>query len=118
LDNEKKQMYTGGGAGLEQEGLHNSLDIHLFEISVGLARSNKEDGLAGDVGHGKGSANLVVNRVKLGQDNAVDLSRICEIRKVLEGSIEFNQLVNAVVAYEGLANKHDLVGVIDFHELG
>lgn len=45
-------------------------------MRVLLPRPHEEDGLPRLVGHGEGRAHLLVHRVELGQDDAVDLVRL------------------------------------------
>lgn len=64
--------------------------------------------------------------VKLGQNHTIDTSRFTlragtssgsRGRKVTKRPVEFGQLVDRFVAYEGFTNKDDLVRSIDSDEL-
>lgn len=75
-----------------------------------LTNSNKHDWLASRVDHIKCSPHLLVNSIKLGQDDAINCSRVlnayCEVNQTL---VELSQLVNSVVSYESFAHKqHDI----------
>ena len=62
------------------------------------------------------------NRVKFRQDDPVDTSLpLCpsdtRARKVLECPVEFGQLVNSLIADQGLADENDLIGIVYIDEL-
>ena len=56
-------------------------------MRVLLPRADKHDGLPRLVAHGEGGPDLLVHRVELGQDDAVDLVRLacCVVRGVRLG---------------------------------
>lgn len=46
-----------------EKSLDNVVDAQVAEVGVGLSTADKENGLAGNIGHGERSADLVVLRV-------------------------------------------------------
>lgn len=48
---------------------------------------------------------LVVNGVKLGQNNAIDNVRILVRRIIGQSLVEFNQLIYGFISYEGFSNE-------------
>mmetsp|Transcript_1370 Transcript_1370/g.5890 ORF Transcript_1370/g.5890 Transcript_1370/m.5890 type:complete len:412 (-) Transcript_1370:313-1548(-) len=74
-------------------------------MGVLLTRAHEEDRLAGLVAHRQGRSHLVVDGVKLGQNDAVDLlerARRCVVRKRL---VEHHQLVDAIVADQSFSHE-------------
>lgn len=76
----------------------------------------------------KGEAHLVVDRVKLGQDHPVNTPPFSRrrtratpdargAREVPQGAVELGELVDGFVSDESLADKDDLVGLVDGDEL-
>lgn len=64
---------------------------------------------------------ITYNRVKLGKDDTVDTTlprRAAQGRKVLQRAIKLGELVDGLVTDKSLADKDNLVGVVDRHELG
>mmetsp|Transcript_25438 Transcript_25438/g.55231 ORF Transcript_25438/g.55231 Transcript_25438/m.55231 type:complete len:328 (+) Transcript_25438:710-1693(+) len=104
---------------LLEERVDDALDVELLEIHVGLAAAHKHDGRTAAVHHGHCCANLVVNRVKLGQHDAVDdvLGGGGRGGQVIEGSVELDQLIHCVIADQRLANKEHEVGLVDVDEV-
>ena len=92
------------------------LGIQAFQICVGLSRPHEHDWLTADVGHGYGRPDLVIDRVKLGQDDPVDGVGIVTGGVVRESSIELDELINGFVTNESLANKENKVGSVDWNE--
>ena len=90
---------------LFHQGLDDGLGIQSLQIRVGLPRTDKHNGLAGNICHRYGGSNLVINRIKFGEDYAIDQMRVLLLRVISEGRIEFHQLVNGFVAHQGLAHK-------------
>ena len=103
---------------LLQERLHDSLDIQRPQIRVLLPHTDKHNRLPRNVRHRQRGAHLVVNRVKLCQHDPVHLPRHGKIRRVLfQRVIKLYELVDAVIPDERLADKKDLVGLVDAHDL-
>lgn len=127
---------------IAQQSLYNMIHPQMSQIGVGLTTPDKQDRLARHVGHGQRRADLVVlrsegthsampvkrprreathNRVKLGQDDTVDAPlavRSAGAGKVLERPVELGQLVDSLVADQGLPDEDDLVRIVDRYKLG
>lgn len=116
-------------------------NFHSAQVGIRLAGSNKDNGLACNIGHAQRCANLqnacvsengqntavsvsakaylVVNDIHLCQDHAVDTSclGVTDAREVLQRSIELGKLVNSFIARDRLANEKDLVWLVDRDKL-
>lgn len=57
---------------------------------------------------------LVINGVKLGEDDAINKVRIVSRWVVSKGLVELDQLVDSFVAHKGFANKEHHVWVVHF----
>lgn len=90
---------------LFHQSLDDGLRIEGFQIRVGLPCPDKHDGLAGNICHRYGGSNLVINRIKLGENYPVDQMRILLLRVISKGCIELHQLVNGFVADQGFAHE-------------
>jgi hypothetical protein len=82
-----------------------------------LSCADEQDWLSGDIGHRDGGADLVVDGVKLAEDNTIDPSRVGDSGKVLQRAVEFDELIYSFVADEGFADKDDLIRIVDRDEL-
>ena len=102
---------------LLQQNVDNLLNVHSLQISIRLARSNKQDGLPCRIRHGQGSANFVIDSVEFGQNHAVNLPWFMHTRKVLESSIEFSQLIHGFIANKSFSHKDDFVWIIHGYQL-
>ena len=78
-----------------------------------MSRAHEHDRLTADISHGYGGPNFIIDRVKLGQDDAVDGMGIVAGGMVRESSIELNKLINSFVTNKGLADKEDQVRSVD-----
>ena len=111
-----------------------SLGVETLEVWVGLSSADKHDGLATDVGHGNCRADLerkgkrtlnsvylfeaiapylVIDGVKLSEDDSINSVRILIGRVICKRCIELNELVNGLIADKSLANKQHQVRRID-----
>jgi hypothetical protein len=97
-------------------------DIQRSNVSVGLSNAHKNNGLASSMHHSHGSPHFVVYGVKLGQNNAVNLSRSLLVNimgSVFDESlIETSELVHAVIPNEGFPDKQNLIGANCVDKLG
>ena len=97
------------------------MSVETLEVRIGLTSSHKHDGLTSSVGHGDGGADLIVDRVELGQHDAVNGSRLLasafEWTVVDQGLIELSHLIHGFVADQGFANEQHQVRIIDVDEL-
>eukprot|EP00307_Rebecca_sp_RCC1486_P014817 CAMPEP_0119419854 /NCGR_PEP_ID=MMETSP1335-20130426/21940_1 /TAXON_ID=259385 /ORGANISM="Chrysoculter rhomboideus, Strain RCC1486" /LENGTH=128 /DNA_ID=CAMNT_0007445181 /DNA_START=356 /DNA_END=738 /DNA_ORIENTATION=+ len=107
----------GGVRSLDQL-LHHHLHVEVADVSVRLSDADEDDGLARDVHHRDGGADLVVDRVKLGEHDAIDQPGVAHAREVLERLVELGHLVNRVVADQRLAHKEHEVRAVAVHQLG
>lgn len=62
-------------------------------------------------------ADLVINCVKLGEDDAVNEVGVCLLWVVSESLVEFYQLIDCLVADERFAHKQHQVGLVDLYQL-
>lgn len=60
---------------------------------------------------------LVINSVKLGQDDAVDEAGVCHVRVVSQGLVELGQLINSFVPNQGLPHKQNQVWLVYLYQL-
>ncbi|KRX72133.1 39S ribosomal protein L14, mitochondrial, partial [Trichinella sp. T6] len=92
--------------------------VELFQIFVRLTGADKKDRLTGDVSHGNGGADFVVDCVEFGEHNSVD-RRILLVDggAVDQSSAEFLQLVDRLVADQRLADEQHQVGLVDSDQL-
>ncbi|KRZ18489.1 hypothetical protein T11_645 [Trichinella zimbabwensis] len=92
--------------------------VELFQIFVRLTGADKKDRLSGDVSHGNGGANFVIDGVEFGEHNSVD-GRILLVdgRAVDQSSAELLQLVDRLVADQRLANEQHQVWLVDSDQL-
>lgn len=60
---------------------------------------------------------LVINRIKLGQDDAINQPRLRRLREVSQRLVKLHQLVHSLVADESLAHKQHQVRLVNFHKL-
>jgi hypothetical protein len=102
-----------------EEGPDDGGDVHPLDVAVLLSGAHEHDGLAGGVDHGDGGAHLVVDRVELGEDDAVDLPGLGHVRrnKVGQRQVEAAELVHRLVAHKGLPHEQDQVRVVGVHQL-
>ncbi|EPY20522.1 signal recognition particle receptor subunit alpha [Strigomonas culicis] len=102
---------------LHQRADHDVGFDHL-QVLVGLADAHKHDRLAQLVHHRQRRAHLVVDRVELGEDDAVHAAALRPDGRVVdEALVELAQLVDAVVADEGLADEEHEVGLVVVDQL-
>ena len=69
---------------LVEEKIHHILHIQPLQVGVFLTRSHKHNRFPSAVYHGERRANLVINRIKLGQDDAVHQSGLRQIREIVK----------------------------------
>jgi len=99
--------------------VHNSWDVELPDVGVLLADTDEHDWLACRVNHVDGSADLVIHRVELGQDDPINSSRVVLIDcKVDQRLVELRQLVNRVVSDQGFSDEQDHIWLVDVNKLG
>ena len=83
-----------------------------------LSNADEYNRFSSGVDHIKGSADLVVDSIKLSHDDSIDGSRIrVTDRKVNKGLIEFCELVDRVVPDESLPDEEHNIGCVDVDEL-
>lgn len=100
------------------EGADHSLNIELSQVRVLLADADEDDGLARGVHHVEGRANLLVDGVELGHDDAIDNSWILVLNgEVDKRLVELGQLVNRIIANQCLTDEQDRVRLVDVDEL-
>ena len=58
-------------------------------------------------------ANLVIDGIKLGEDDAINGVRVLVGGMISKSSVELHELVNSLVTNEGLPNKQNEVRSID-----
>lgn len=63
-------------------------------------------------------ADLVINSVKLGQDNAINQSWLGGVGVVSQGLVELGQLVHCFIAHQSLPNKKHTIRLVHFDQLG
>ena len=102
---------------LLHQGIHDGPGVQIFQIGVRLTGAHKDDGLAGDVGHGDGRADLVVDGVEFGEDDAVDDAGPVGVRVVGEGLVELHHLVHGLVTHQGLPDKQHHVRLVHCDKL-
>ncbi len=111
---------------LLEKRLNDRLCVEALQIRIGLARADEDDRLAGRVGHRDGGADLIVDRVELGEHNAVDgahmLGRVSHAdpasRAVVDQRlVELLDLVDGLVAYQRLADEQHQVRVVHVDQL-
>lgn len=101
------------------ESANDRLNVQLSQVRILLANTNENDGLASRVHHVERSSHLLVDRVELGHDDAIDDARVLILHcKVNQRLIEFGQLIDRVVADKGLSNEEDCVRLVDVDQLG
>lgn len=98
--------------------MHDSAHIQFLQIGVLLAHSHVQDGFGGGVDQREGSAHLVINGVKLRQQNGIDLwlEGLCGLLE--QGIVELGDLVHCIVAHQCLTNKYHQVGLVHLHQSG
>lgn len=64
------------------------------------------------------STDLVINSVELGEDDAINESRLGGVGVISQRLVELGQLVNCFIAHKSLTNKQDPVRLVDFDQLG
>ena len=63
------------------------------------------------------SPHFVIDSVKLSEDNAVDSPGVAFVNcEVNQGTVELSQLVDRVIACEGLTNEEHNVWLVDMHK--
>lgn len=66
------------------------------------------------------STNLIIHRIPLRDQHAIDPSSVARATgsggEVFQRTVEFRQLVNGFIAHKRLADKDDLVRVVDGDE--
>jgi len=63
----------------------------------------------------KGGTDLVINGIPFGDDHSIDatsLTHTPHARKVTQGTVEFGQLIDRLIADKGLADEEDSVRII------
>lgn len=109
----------GGESRSVHEEVDDGIDIEFLEVSVLLADTDKEDGDAGGVDHGEGGTDFLIDSVELGEHDSIDETRLLIDRSVLvEGGVEFGQLVYSIVSHEGLSHKEHQIRLVHVHQLG
>jgi len=91
--------------------MEDNLGIQLFQMIVLLAHPHEDNGGFGNIGHGNDGADLIANGIELGQNDAV-------YGCGAEGGLEHSELIDAVVADEGLAYEEYAVGLVLGDEFG
>lgn len=71
MESRQKRMISG-----LHQCTHHSPGVQAAQVTVRLPGAHKHDGLTCDVRHGDSSSHLVINSVKLGEDDAVNKSRL------------------------------------------
>ena len=111
--------------------MHDRLGVEVLQIRIGLSSADEHDGLTSCVGHRDGGADLVVDRVELGQDDAVygahvllatgtttsatnDAARRAMVDQRL---VELLHLVDGLVAHERLAHEQHQVRIVHIDQL-
>mmetsp|Transcript_25370 Transcript_25370/g.40063 ORF Transcript_25370/g.40063 Transcript_25370/m.40063 type:complete len:286 (-) Transcript_25370:61-918(-) len=102
-----------------KEGVHNGPRVEPAQVGVLLPRAHEDHRLARLVGHAQRRPDLCVDGVELGQDNPVHAARGAPWgRKRRQRLVKHAQLVDAVVAHEGLPHEEHAVGLRVAHQLG
>ena len=63
------------------------------------------------------STYLVINGIKLGQNNTINETGVILSRVISQGLVECFQLVNTIITYQCFSNKQYQIWIIDFDEL-
>lgn len=97
--------------------MNNGWNVELSNVRVLLTDTNKDDRFPSRVHHVDGSTNLVVNSVKLGQNDPINRPWVVFDSEVDQGLVELCQLVNGVVSDESFSNEEHHVWLVDVHKL-
>jgi len=103
-----------------QNSLYDVGHPQLSQIGIRLTAAHENNRLSCDVGHGKRSTDLVVDGVPLGNQHAVNATALARrgAREITQCTVEFGQLIDGFVTYQGFSDEEDLVWVVDGDELG
>lgn len=84
-----------------------------------LPSSQIHNGFISAINHTNTSTNLLINRIKLGQNHRINAPRLATPDGMLPHlGIELGELVNRIVANQRLPDEHELVRVVDVDQLG
>ena len=87
-------------------------------MGVLLTDTHEDDRFSCGVDHVEGGAHLLIDSVKFGKDNTVDCARVRVGDGIVnQGLIELCELINRIIANEGLSNEEDNIRVVNVHEL-
>jgi len=79
-----------------------------------LADANEHDWLASRVDHIERSPDLLVDSIKLGQDDTINCPWVLNTyREVNQTLVELDQLVNSIVTDESFTHKQHDIGLVD-----
>lgn len=60
---------------------------------------------------------LVINSVKLGENDSVDEARVCHVGVVGQGLVELGQLIHGLIPHQRLPHKQNQVRLVHFYQL-
>ena len=89
--------------------MDNGLSVQSLQIRIGLSRTDKDNGLTGNISHRYGRSNLVINSIKLGKNNSVDQVRILLLRVISKSSIKLNKLVNSFITDKRFSDEQNKI---------
>mmetsp|Transcript_2460 Transcript_2460/g.3991 ORF Transcript_2460/g.3991 Transcript_2460/m.3991 type:complete len:220 (-) Transcript_2460:340-999(-) len=87
--------------------------MQALQVVIILSSANKHDGFPRLVRHGNGSANFIIDGIKLGQNDAIDQVRISI---ELQRSIKLHQLIDSVISDQRFADKQGQIRLIALNE--
>ena len=103
---------------LFQKRLCDNVGVDRFQILIFLSGANENNGLVRGVGHGDGCADLVIDRVELGQYDSVDHAwAALKTRVIDQRLIEFRHLIDSFVSDQRLANEQHEIGIVHVNQL-
>ena len=60
---------------------------------------------------------LIIDGIKLGEDNAIDCVRVLLLRMIREGRVKLDQLINSFVTHQSLSDEEHKIRSVDGDEL-
>lgn len=60
---------------------------------------------------------LIIYGVKLGEDNAIDQSRVLHVRVICQSLVKLCQLINSLVTHQSLSHKQNQIRLVHLDQL-